>query len=286
MQHLPYLFLAWCLSLFLLSCSAPSPSTPAVTAPPPFQLVDTLVDLDTHPLHFSLVPGRGMPILFESGGGSDASVWRDLLAPLYDSLAAPLITYDRAGFGQSGIDTNTISIDREIEDLDRALRRLSYDGALLVVNHSLGGVYTHLLADRHPERLDGAVFIDASIPCYETEARTQRTIDYMASFGIENIKAQSPGFLYIFQNYRDFNRQLRAATYPAGTATTVIGADRPPTSTGPDSLAWKACQMAFGQQPGHRFVLAENSGHQVFREQPQLVIDEIVRLYRQLEAPK
>ncbi len=71
------------------------------------QSIDTLIDVGTYKLHFYLLKGKGVPILFEAGAGNDGSVWKDLLKPLHDSIGAPLITYDREGFGKSQIDSTS-----------------------------------------------------------------------------------------------------------------------------------------------------------------------------------
>ena len=33
------------------------------------QVLDTLIDVGGHRLHFNIIKGKGVPILFESGGG-------------------------------------------------------------------------------------------------------------------------------------------------------------------------------------------------------------------------
>lgn len=43
------------------------------------QVIDTLIDVGGYRLHFNIIKGKGVPILFESGGGDDGTVWNDLL---------------------------------------------------------------------------------------------------------------------------------------------------------------------------------------------------------------
>lgn len=90
------------------------------------QSIDTLVDVSGHKLHFNIVKGKGVPILFESGNGSDASDWKELLKPIHDSTGATLITYDRAGLGLSGIDTTKMDLLNEVKALETALKKLGY----------------------------------------------------------------------------------------------------------------------------------------------------------------
>ena len=61
------------------------------------QTIDTLIDVGGYRLHFHIIKGKGMPILFEGGAGADVSVWDIILKPIADITHATLITYDRAG---------------------------------------------------------------------------------------------------------------------------------------------------------------------------------------------
>lgn len=65
------------------------------------QTIDTLVDVGNHKLHFNIIKGTGIPILFEAGGGSDGTVWNSILKPIAEITGATLITYDREGFGKA-----------------------------------------------------------------------------------------------------------------------------------------------------------------------------------------
>jgi pimeloyl-ACP methyl ester carboxylesterase len=64
---------------------------------------DTIVDVGDARLHFRVIQGKGVPILFDAGGGDDGTVWDGILKPLAEITGTTLITYDRAGFGQSQI---------------------------------------------------------------------------------------------------------------------------------------------------------------------------------------
>ncbi|HMH66517.1 MAG TPA: hypothetical protein VK519_01220 [Pinirhizobacter sp.] len=79
----------------------------------PAQSQETDVDLAVRgdKLHFHVYKGEGPPILFEAGGGDDATVWAGIAKPLHDITGATLITYDRAGFGRSELDGRKQAVD-------------------------------------------------------------------------------------------------------------------------------------------------------------------------------
>src|SRR5262245_3928322 len=69
------------------------------------QTLDTLIEVGGYKLHFVILKGKGIPILFEAGGGEDATTWNKIIGPVAERTATTLITYDRAGFGKSTFDT-------------------------------------------------------------------------------------------------------------------------------------------------------------------------------------
>ena len=74
------------------------------------QTIDTLVDVGNHKLHFNIIKGKGIPILFEAGGGNDGTVWNSILKPIADITGATIITYDREGFGKSTVNTSETEV--------------------------------------------------------------------------------------------------------------------------------------------------------------------------------
>lgn len=278
----PFALFFFYIIVLLSTCSSGNkPTKVAATKSlfPKGETIDTMINVGSHDLHFRITGGEGLPILFESGGGNDASAWEHLLEPLYDSLGATLITYDRAGFGTSGIDTNRINLLTEVADLHAALAMLGFGEEVMLVAHSLGGSYAMIYAAHYPENVKASVFIDITLPCFFNEQRTEEAIAEMAAYGIENIKAEKPGFYYIFTNYAHTNQVVRETAYPASIPTTIIAAGIPPKALEEDNLAWKACQEEFGNLPRHRFVLAENTSHNVHQDNPALVIEEIIKAY-------
>ena len=120
---------AYTLVLFLLLTSAKNS----------FGQIDTLIDLGSYKLHIKVTKGKGAPILFESGGGLDAGQWDSISTVLHKKLDATIITYDRQGFGTSGLDTVQYNILNEIKGLEFAIEQLGYGrSTMLLVGHSLG----------------------------------------------------------------------------------------------------------------------------------------------------
>jgi pimeloyl-ACP methyl ester carboxylesterase len=243
------------------------------------QTTDTQVDVGGYSLHFHIVKGTGTPILFESGGGDDATVWRDVLPPLTDITHATLITYDRSGFGNSGLDANRHGIENGVSDLEKGLKSLGYDGDFVLVGHSFGGFYSTLYASRHPGKVKAAVLIDANNICFytpERQASTQKSIDAsMAKF-----KGVHSGSYYQSIDFSHTVDVMRKAPFPASVPVIDIVSDKTPFSDAAEIQGWKRCHQQFAAAaPNRQGIVAYGSGHYVFKDKPILVVNAIVKAY-------
>lgn len=243
------------------------------------QILDTIINTGTFKLHFRIAKGKGVPIVFEAGAGDDGSVWKSLIDPLHNSTGAPLITYDRVGFGKSPLDTIGLNINNEINSLGIALNKLGYSENYFLVGHSFGGAYTITFADKNQGKVKGGVMIDITAPNFMTEEFTNALVN---SFGskLDEAKISNPGQYYQWINYKASITQLRASASSLIIPLTVICAEQSPL-TGDDNLAWRAGQKAFAaQRPNRKFVLAVNTTHYIFWDNPKLVIDQITTQYK------
>ena len=241
------------------------------------QIIDTLINVGGYNLHFNIIKGKGTPILFESGGGGDASEWKDIIEKLKDSIDATFITYDRAGMGTSEIDTTKISILDEVNALEIALAQLGFTNNLNIVAMSLGGSYSILFASRNSEHIKGCVFIDIALPCFMTREKAREIKN-----SLEDVdKKTYPGLYYIKLNYEKTHDLLRQTVYPSNIPTTVISSDIPPFRSpgGIDSIQWKSCQRSFGSLPNHTNVLAKNCTHAQCETYPG-TLTEIIKMYK------
>lgn len=248
------------------------------------QTIDTLVDVGGHQLHFNIIKGTGIPILFESGGGNDATVWSDVVKRLHDATDATLITYDRAGMGKSTIDTSNITILSEVKGLENGLKKLGYTNNIFLVAHSFGGAYATLFSSRNKNKIRGAVLLDITLPCFMTSEKAKE-LNKPYEKELPAFKKKAIGTYYLLVNYEKSIRLLSKTPFPANIPATVIGSDIPQFK-GRDSVLWKSCQKTFGELPNHRYILAKKSGHDIYSDNPELVTTEIIKLHKQVSVQK
>ena len=165
------------------------------------QSVDTLIDVGAYKLHFKVIKGSGTAILFESGGGINASQWDKLTDSIYKATGATLITYDREGFGKSGIDTSNYTITNEVKGLETGLAKLGYaNSSMILVSHSLGAFYSTVYASRHPMLVKALIMLDPRIPSDEDRVFARRTYQQVKkSYNLTTLKSSDLALFYVFK---------------------------------------------------------------------------------------
>jgi len=289
------LFLLAFLVLFLLFAlgSALAIPAPVTAAEQPAQAVEKSVDVGGYNLHFRIIPGQGLAILLESGGGLDSTEWNALAPRLAQETGATVIAYDRAGFGQSDLPETPCDLREDTAALWRGLRSLGLDRDLVLVGHSYGGFLIRFEAAEHPEAVRGLVFVDP----FTVEFVDALGIDYCDNhpmMGKLPFDASRPETLSKLQralvrmvgaprrNLAEKMAVVRKAVVPAGIPVRVITSGTA-WLPDPDELkAWRESHARFTASiKGALLVLADKSGHMIPFSQPDLlisVISEVVRL--------
>ena len=123
---------------------------------------------------FVLLTGLGVPALWwhELGGDEENvdgllqnSPWqgRPFLAPAL-ALFAQVISYDRAGIGESAPPQKARGLSDFLHELEAVLEAAEAVFPVVLVGHSLGGVIALEFARRFPERVAGLALLDSSHP--------------------------------------------------------------------------------------------------------------------------
>ncbi len=289
------LFLLAFLVLFLLFALglALAQQAPVTAAEQPPQAVEKSVDVGGYDLHFRIIPGRGLAILLESGGGMDSTEWNALAPRLAKETGATVIAYDRAGFGQSDLPETPCDLREDTAALWRGLRSLGLDRDLVLVGHSYGGFLIRFEAAEHPDAVRGLVFVDP----FTVEFVDALGVDYCNNhpmMGKLPFDASHPETLSKLQravvrmvgaprrNLAEKMDVVRKAVVPAGIPVRVITSGTA-WLPNPDELkAWRESHERFTASiKGALLVLAEKSGHMIPYSQPDLlvfVVSEVVRL--------
>jgi len=98
----------------------------------------------------------------ESGGGADSSQWSALQPELNRRTGWAVISYDRAGFGESDLPSTPYNAIEEVAGLRVGLERLGPAKKVVLVGHSYGGLLNQLYAHQYSKSVKGIGLIDSN----------------------------------------------------------------------------------------------------------------------------
>ncbi len=115
-----------------------------------------------HRMHI-FCTGSGSPtIILEAGLGSDSLIWGGVQPAL--SKTTRVCSYDRAGFGWSDRAPDIRDADHISGDLHQLLLQAGITGDIVLLGHSIAGIYMRDYAARYPANVVGIVFVDGATP--------------------------------------------------------------------------------------------------------------------------
>jgi pimeloyl-ACP methyl ester carboxylesterase len=120
---------------------------------------DTLIDVGGYKLNFVITKAEEPTILFEAGGGADASQWEEIQKKLAAETNATIISYDRAGYGKSELPNTSYNLKNEIQDLHKCLETLHVK-KIILVGHSYGAFLCQAYQFIYPERIAAIILAD------------------------------------------------------------------------------------------------------------------------------
>jgi pimeloyl-ACP methyl ester carboxylesterase len=107
--------------------------------------------------------GQGAPtVILEAGMGDDSLAWRSVHTGL--ATITRTCAYDRAGYGLSDAARQPSDADNTVADLALLLDKAPIQGPVVLVGHSLGGLYATYFTNLHPDRVAGLVLLDPAQP--------------------------------------------------------------------------------------------------------------------------
>ncbi len=119
---------------------------------------DQMISIGSHRLQIHR-EGKGAPSVVIDAGIADQF---DKLRPLQQHIAqvTQVVTYNRAGYGQSKAGLLPRDGSREAEELKTLLEKATVPGPYVLVGHSLGALNMQVFASKYPNDVAGIVLLD------------------------------------------------------------------------------------------------------------------------------
>ncbi len=279
------------------------------TYPPSGQLVD----VGGHRLHLYCV-GTGSPtVVLEAGFGATSLDW-SLVQPTLGATTR-VCAYDRAGYGWSDLGPTPRTSEQLTGELHALLATAGIPGPYVLVAHSAGAMHAQVYADRYPADVAALVLLDPTpvelMARLTPEARQAqlppaalfRLLQVLAPVGLPRLLAlgtpypwerlspeltrqlkaigfRSPAFTAVYEESRAFEASImHAAARPLPTDLPLLVLVRGRVM-GPaeQDAAGKAAQAELvGRSTNGALVVADDSGHFIHLERPDLVIGAVRR---------
>ncbi len=261
------------------------------STPPPGRFVD----VGGHRLHLWCT-GAGAPaVILENGLGGSTAAWGFVQPDV--ARFTQVCSYDRAGLGYSDPGRSPRTARRIATELAELIDRSGIGRPVVLVAASSGGFNVRVFASDHPDRVAGLVLVDASHEDDVHEVpRLARFVPLLSSVGVLRLlgvsfgpspeslppstqrfaratsfraagyRAAADEIIHIRESAAEVRASRRKLTVPVVVVSGARGAD----------ATWRALQrdQATLSERGCQ-VIAEQSGHVVPIDQPQVVVDAI-----------
>ncbi len=231
--------------------------------------------------------GQGTPtIVFESGGGEDSSEWSSIEPIIRERGKVRTVVYDRAGLGKSDANPRPYRIQGEATALRRALNQCDIKGPIILVPHSYGGFISEIVASED-KRVRGLVMVDANVPSFfddKEAALISARYTPMAKDLIKEKPDLGHNLLRQDQAYPATARYMRHVHVPLNLPVIDITAEHTWVDTPDELAAMRHAHSEFVAASSNRVaIFAKGSGHYVSRDQPEIVIDAVLRLASEIQ---
>jgi pimeloyl-ACP methyl ester carboxylesterase len=219
--------------------------------------------------------GEGAPTVVLEGGITDD--WTAVQPGV--AATTRVCSYDRPDSPGSRSDPTPVRTAQEVvDDLAALLAAAGERGPFVLVGHSMGGLYVQLYAYRHPDEVAGLVLVDPT-----PEEFSARLADMLTALGTP-APLPSPDVSTDETSFQQL-REARVAGELPRVPLIVLSHGRPDDSSQrppgwpldeEERILRELHAGIAALVPGSRHVIAERSGHDIHKEQPELVISSIL----------
>ena len=260
---------------------------------------DRMVDIGTHRLHIYCT-GQGSPTVVMDTGFGDTS---DKLRPIQAHIAQEtrVCVYDRAGYGLSEPGPMPRHGRQIASELKLLLEKTGIPGPYLLVGHSLGGLTVQIFANQYPELVAGMVLIEPTplrfilgqqfSELYQRARQEAPNLLAMAEQTRRASRLKEAGFFEALASEHEMMlsetaRQLAAIESFGDVPLIVMGAGQPQPAFGDQAQAFQQfwieqSQALAGKSTRGAFVLVQESGHYIYLEAPDSVLEAIRQVIKQ-----
>ena len=271
MSRRTYVAVAMACAVLLAGCSGDDGE--ASKKPTPQASKDRMVDVGGRSLHLTCV-GSGAPtVVLENGLDGEESTWTDVVRAV--KADSRVCTYSRANIPPSDPREGKHTASDSVADLHAALEAAGEKDPYVLVGFSFGGLISQIYAAEHPDEIAGLVLVESNHPDEEDEFEKHLTPEQISEDRTA-ANANSEG-IDVFASFREAQRAGALPHVPLVVVTATAAIDWPPGWDPKvfDRLRAQQQHDLATSVPGGTQVMADQSGHDVPHDQPEIVVSAI-----------
>ena len=217
-------------------------------------------------LSYCRYPGGAPQIVLLTGLGNTMQSWPPSLLRELNAVAG-VVVYDRRGYGASdALPGAPVAAKAAAADLDALLTKLRIGEPVVLVGHSLGGLYAQFFARNYPHRVVGVVLLDPATP-----------FEPVGDPAFHARAALVPNSTQDFE-YRGIDASVLATrdSPPFARIPLIVICATDHASPPAFEAARRRIQAeTASQSPLGRLVVAEGSGRDIQNDRPAIVVDQV-----------
>lgn len=251
---------------------------PGPSALPRTAFVDTLVDVGGRRLHVRVRRGTSpITVLFEAGGAADLGSWGPVPDRLARRTGATIVTYDRAGLGESDLGPPGLTPGDEVVDIRRALTLLGVPRRTLIVGHSYGAMLALAHAARYPELVVALVLVDPMNPRFI--AKTGDFVKSTAPDIADPTTNREHVLVRMTRTLDALSAALLASEPKLSVPMVIVSAGEAWWGRPEIDSAWRRSHRAMADDsPSRRRIISEGSGHDIPHQDPEMMVTAVLSL--------
>lgn len=252
-------------------------------------VVSKSVDVGGYNIWMQTAGSGNLNVVFVSGNGNgngnDSTAWLNI-EPKIRTMGVRTVVYDRAGLGKSDLKSGPYQVDDEADALRWALRSFDIKGPILLVAHSYGGLISAIVTEHNPQ-VKGVIFVDATMAGDLSEDVIDGIfMEYRPQFP-EIIKVApklAATIIPLMNAFPETAIRVQKITFPQDMPFVDIVAETSNWKRPQDILNRNTVHESFVAASSARTsVFARGSGHNVMKDCPDIVLEEISKMIEQLK---
>ena len=243
-------------------------------------------------------------VLFEPGLGGSALEWTPVVDTIKEKVRACL--YDRAGYAWSDPGSNPRHVVKLAQEARQLFAKLQADSKFILVGHSYGGLIMRQLASTMPDNIVGMILVDASHEdqfsrlAGESDVSMLPTSEHFVVAAPElpsglrsDIRRKILAFSRMRKTYAALHAEIasfrdscnyikqnrKTFDFPVIIISRGLDPYAEDSASGNKNRIWHELQSDFlTLSADAEQVIAENSGHHIHIDEPELIVHAIEKL--------